>query len=55
MTETERIKKAKAEYARRYRREHPEKVKAAQEKYWLKKSQVKESEAIDSGEHETGC
>lgn len=34
----EEAKQARREYLRRYRLEHPEKVKAAQERYWLKKA-----------------
>lgn len=39
MTEQERIRAARAEYARQYRKRNPDKVKAAQERYWLRKIQ----------------
>lgn len=38
MTEKDKIKAARAEYARNYRKKHPERVKAAQDKYWLKRA-----------------
>ncbi len=41
MTDAEKIKKARREYARQYRRDHPDKVRAAQERYWLKRAQKK--------------
>lgn len=44
MTDAEKIRRAKAEYAKQYRREHPDRVKATQEKYWLKKAQIITSE-----------
>ena len=37
-TMTEEAKQARREYLRRYRQEHPERVRAAQEKYWTKKA-----------------
>lgn len=39
MTEQEKIRAARAEYAREYRKRNPDKVKAAQERYWLRKIQ----------------
>lgn len=39
MTEQEKIRAARAEYARQYRKRNPDKVKAAQERYWLRKIQ----------------
>lgn len=41
----EEAKQARREYLRRYRLEHPEKVKAAQERYWLKKAAELRSQA----------
>ena len=35
---TEEAKQARREYLRRYRMEHPEKVRAAQERFWQKKA-----------------
>lgn len=35
---SEAVKKAKAQYHKKWQRENPEKVKAAQERYWLKKA-----------------
>lgn len=34
----ERARAARAEYQRRYRKEHPEKVRQWQENYWIKKA-----------------
>ena len=50
LTETERIRKAKTEYARKYRKEHPDRVKAAQDRYWLKKTQVNKEDAESNGQ-----
>lgn len=36
--EIEEIKKARREYKREWRKRNPEKVKAANERYWLKKA-----------------
>ena len=49
MTDQERIKAARAEYARRYRKEHPDRVKATQEKYWLRRLE-RERAAAEQGE-----
>ncbi|MDR2593025.1 MAG: hypothetical protein LBC59_09550 [Chitinispirillales bacterium] len=40
MTETQReaIRAARNEYSRRYRRENPDKIRAATERYWLRKA-----------------
>lgn len=37
MTDQEKIRAARNEYARRYRQKHPERVKEAQERYWARK------------------
>lgn len=37
MNDQDKVKAARAAYAREYRKKHPDKVKAAQEKYWLKR------------------
>ena len=37
MNEHDKIKAARAEYAREYRRKNPEKIRAIQERYWAKK------------------
>ena len=39
MLEQDKIKRARAEYARKYRQAHPEKIKEAQERYWLRKAE----------------
>ena len=38
------IKKARADYQREWRKKNPEKVKAAQDRYWLRKAQSEEVE-----------
>lgn len=38
-------KAAKREYARRWRKEHPENVRAAQERYWEKRAAMEQSMA----------
>lgn len=38
MSEKDLIRAARAEYARNYRKKNPEKVKAAQERYWQKRA-----------------
>lgn len=42
--EVEKIKAAKRRYDREWRKKNPEKVKAIQERYWLRKAQKMESE-----------
>ena len=39
----DRIRAAKAAYARRYRKEHPERIKAAQLRYWEKFAEREEA------------
>lgn len=50
MNSTEQIRAARAEYARNYRKKHPEKVKAAQERYWLRKAEKAQQMQQDGGE-----
>lgn len=54
MTKEDKIRQARAEYARQYRKNHPERVKAAQDRYWLKKSEkaAKEQEAANADNRE---
>lgn len=40
MTDAEKIKQAKAEYARNWRKNNPEKAKKIANRYWLKKAQA---------------
>lgn len=49
MNSTEQIRAARAEYARNYRKKHPEKVKAAQERYWLRKAETAQQMQQDGG------
>lgn len=46
-TQREAIKQARREYQREWRRKNPDKVKAAQERHWLRKAAqlAKEQEA----------
>ena len=44
LQEQDSIKKARRDYQREWRKKNPEKVKAAQERYWLKKAQSEEGE-----------
>jgi len=46
--EKEKIIKARREYKREWRKNNPEKVKAAENRFWLKK--VAEQEAKERGE-----
>jgi len=47
MSEQELIRKAQAEYRKQWRRNNPEKTKAHQERYWLKKAQqLKEQQEV---------
>lgn len=39
MTEREAARKARNAYAKAYREKHPERIKAAQERYWARKAQ----------------
>lgn len=50
MTDQEKIRAARAEYARRYRREHPDRVKAAQERYWLRRAEREKAARERGGE-----
>lgn len=43
----ERARQARKEYYRQYRKNHPDKVKAAQERYWLRKAMAAEAAAED--------
>lgn len=47
MTESERTaaRKAANAYKRKWAKQNPEKVRAAQERYWLKRAQQEEQEA----------
>lgn len=54
MSDREAIKRARNEYARRYRKEHPERVKAAQEAYWLRQAAKKNEDALSSEDLERG-
>ena len=40
MDNQDKIRAARAAYAREYRKRNPEKIKAAQERYWLKKLEI---------------
>ena len=42
--QTEEAKKAKAKYMKKWRAEHKDKVREAQERYWKKKAQEMQSE-----------
>lgn len=50
MTENERneIRKARRDYQRQWRLKNPDKIRAAQERYWLK--QARESEKRSKGD-----
>ena len=39
LQELNKIKKARRDYQREWRRKNPEKVKATQERYWLRRAQ----------------
>lgn len=45
---TERAKAARRAYKRKWAKENPEKVKAAQERYWNKKAAEAEKEELQS-------
>ena len=48
------IKRARAAYARKYRREHPERVKEAQERYWLRIAEkLKREEESTNADNQT--
>lgn len=58
---TETAKQARREYYRRWREQNPERVQAAQERYWLRKAAQRKDEetraaivAADPDEQETG-
>jgi len=54
MTDQEKARAARAEYARRYRKEHPERIKATQEKYWLRRAErEKQTAQREAGRDET--
>ena len=42
----EKARLARNRYAREYRRKNPEKIKAINERYWIKKAKALELEAI---------
>lgn len=44
MTDKEKAAAAKREYMRAWQRANPDKVKAAQERYWLKKYTAKQEQ-----------
>ena len=46
--EVEQIKVAKREYDRQWRKNNPEKVKAIQERYWLRKFKKMTEEAAEA-------
>ena len=54
MTEAEKesIRKARNAYRREWNKRNPEKVKAAQEKYWLRKAAELTAESSEGGAHE---
>ena len=54
MNDQDKIRAARAAYAREYRKKHPEKIKAAQDRYWLKRLEQKTpaEEAKDEGNDE---
>lgn len=54
MSDREAIKRARREYARRYRKEHPERVKAAQDAYWLRQAAKRNEGASPSEDLERG-
>ena len=43
MTEEEKIRDAKRDYHRQWRKKNPEKVRAAQERFWRRKLEEKKS------------
>jgi hypothetical protein len=51
MTEAERkaIRAARNEYSKKYRHENPAKVKAATERYWLRKAAKLQAERSEAG------
>lgn len=52
MDEKEQIRAARTEYARNYRKKHPEKVKAAQERYWQRRA-AKQAAVKEAGNAKT--
>ena len=51
MSEEQKIRAARAAYAREYRRKNPDKIRAIQNRYWAKKSErTKGEEEIQRGE-----
>lgn len=46
--ELELIKKARREYKKEWRRKNPEKVKAANDRYWLKKAAEMQNKEVTS-------
>ncbi len=53
-------KAARREYMRKWRRENPERVQAAQQRYWmrraLQKPETRSAVSVkDPAQHETGC
>lgn len=54
MASYEAIKKARAEYAREWRRKNPDKVREINRRYWEKKAaQMQESEGKQSAKEES--
>lgn len=50
MNNQERVRAARAAYAREYRKKHPERIKAAQERYWLKRLEHESGDTETRGE-----
>lgn len=52
-TQDAEVRRARAEYMRAYRRKHPERVKAAQERYWIRRAEAlraaAEKEGVEDG------
>lgn len=48
--EMELVREARRAWAREYRKQHPEKIKQANEKYWLRRA-LREREETKGGEH----
>lgn len=50
---TEQAKEARRAYKREWNRRNPDKVRAAQERYWEKRAAAKASEDKDDGESQS--
>lgn len=48
MSKEDMIKRAQAAYQRNWRKNNPERAKAIQEKYWLKKAKEMEEQKSDT-------